>query len=75
MVTQRTTPVIPPARPSEPQTLIERYCLDLAQLSTPLLASEECAARLRVLSGRRSPGDLVRLAACQARLGREEGGR
>ncbi len=76
MVTHRYTPVIPPARPIEPEAVLERLHADLATLATPALVHEEFAFYQRFLAGGRpTPGDLVRLAACQARAAREEGGR
>lgn len=75
-LTQRYTPIIPPTRPPEPETLVERYHLDLAALATPAVTREEFAIRRRGLAGGRlTPRDLMRLAACQAQASREEGGR
>lgn len=75
-LTQRYTPVIPPTRPTEPETLAERYHLDLATLATSAVVDEEFGIRRRGLAGGRlTPRDLLRLAACQAQASREEGGR
>ncbi len=73
-LTQRYTPFIPSIRPTEPETLVERYHLDLATLGTPALTREEFAIRRRGHDGGRlTPRDLMRLAACQAQASREEG--
>ncbi len=76
MVTHRYTPVIPPARPIEPEAVLEHLHAGLTTSATPASAHEAFALYRRFLAGGRpTPGELVRLAACQARTAREEGGR
>jgi hypothetical protein len=72
MLNHRAIPVIPSVRPGEPETLTERYHLDLTLLPSTMLAAEEGAIRLRCHTGRPSPRDLERLAGIVAHLSREE---
>ncbi len=76
MVTHRYTPVIPPARPTEPEAVLEHLHAGLTTSATPASAHEAFARyRRSLVGGRPAPCDLVRQAACQARAAREEGGR